>query len=333
LGHTRQVHYPLNRGFTYFYGHLNGAIDYFTHIREDELDWHKNWESCYDEGYSTDLLSDEAAKFISQQTAESPFLLYLAYNAPHSPFQAKPEDIAMYAANPKFAKDKDNLTNQELRNCTYAAMVTCMDRGIGRVYEALERSGQLNNTILLFFSDNGPDIGSALPHRGRKFQEWDGGVMAPAFIMWKKGFKQPRVVNQVTGFVDIVPTIRDILKIKTPPKKELDGISVYSVLKGNRDYIKRDFYIGCGTIVNQDYKLILPGQNSQMKGVNEDFFISYKDDPYEKKNSKDANPQEMARLKKLVLEYDALPSAVGEVDFGAGKEGFVAPIEWKVTKP
>ena len=333
LGHARQVYYPLNRGFTYFYGHLNGALDYFTHVRDGELDWHKDWESCYDKGYSTDLLTDEAIKFIGQQTADFPFFLYLAYNAPHSPFQAKPEDIAIYAANPKFAKDKDNLTNAERRNCTYAAMVTCMDRGIGKVYDELARTGQLDNTIFLFFSDNGPDIGSAEPLRGRKFQEWDGGVRTPAVILWKNGFKQPATITQVTGYIDIVPTIRDIVGAHNDPKKPLDGISVYSILKGESDLIKRDLYLGCGTIVNQDYKFILPGQNPQMQDVTEDYLVSYRDDPYESKNSITSNPQEAARLKKLVLEYDALPQAVDESDFGKGRQGFVAPPEWKVTKP
>jgi arylsulfatase B len=255
----------------------------------------------------------------------------MAYNAPHSPFQAKPEDIEVYAANPEFAKDKNNLTKDELKNCTYAAMVTCMDRGIGRIYDELERTGQLDNTILLFFSDNGPDAGSALPLRGKKFQEWDGGVRTPAVILWKNGFQQPRTVDQVTGYIDIVPTIREIIGAKSSPEKELDGISVYPVLKGERDSIRRDMYLGCGTIVNQDYKLILSGQSPHMK-LTEDWFVSYREDPYEKKNSKD-NPQEKARLKKLVLEYDALPAAVDESDYGKGRDGFVAPHEWKVTKP
>ena len=334
LGHCRQAFYPLNRGFTYFYGHLNGALDYFTHKREGELDWHKNWDSSYDEGYTTDLLSDEAVRFIGQQTTGSPFLLYLAYNAPHSPFQAKPEDIEAYAANPMFAKDKDNLTKEELRRCTYAAMVTCMDKGIGRVYDALERTGLLDNTILLFFSDNGPDIGSALPLRGRKFQEWDGGVRTPAVVLWKKGFRQTGTIDQVTGYVDVVPTICEIIGVKTPPKKELDGISVVSVLKGECKYIKRDMYLGCGTIVNQDYKLILPGKNPSMREVQEEYFISYKEDPYEKVNSKEANPQEKARLKKLVMAYDAMPRALDDSCFDDEKmKTFVAPFEWKVMIP
>jgi hypothetical protein len=75
-----------------------------------------------------------------------------------------------------------------------------------------------------------------------------------------------------------VPTIRDILGVKSSPKKELDGISVYPVLKGDRDYMPRDMYLGCGTIVNRDYKLIFPGKNSNMKAVTEDFLISFKED-------------------------------------------------------
>lgn len=68
LGHGRRAYYPLNRGFTHFYGCLNGALDYFTHEREGELDWHNDWESCRDEGYSTDLIADEAVRCIGGGT-------------------------------------------------------------------------------------------------------------------------------------------------------------------------------------------------------------------------------------------------------------------------
>lgn len=336
LGHSRRAYYPLNRGFTYFYGHLNGALNYFTHIREGELDWHKNWDSCYDEGYTTDLLTNEAVKFIGQQSTDSPFLLYVAYNAPHSPFQAHPEDIAVYAANPAFAKDKDHLTEEELMRCTYAAMITCLDRGIGKITQELERTGQLDNTILLFFSDNGPAPGSpglALPLRGEKSQEWDGGVRVPAIMLWKKGFKQPGISDQVTGYIDVLPTIREIIGVKAPPKKELDGISIYPVLKGDRKTIERDLYLGRSVIVNQDYKLLLPNDNPSMKDLTEAYFVSFKDDPYEARNSKEANVKEKARLKKLVLAYDALPQIQEEIDYETGRESFVAPPEWKVTKP
>lgn len=96
LGHTRKVHYPINRGFSHFYGHLNGAIDYFDHMREGELDWHNDWETCYDKGYSTELITQEAVRCINTYEKEGPFLLYVAYNAPHTPLQAQEKDIELY---------------------------------------------------------------------------------------------------------------------------------------------------------------------------------------------------------------------------------------------
>ena len=177
LGHTRKAHYPLNRGFTHFYGHLNGAIEYFTHNREGELDWHNDWESCYDKGYSTDLITKEAVRCIDKYSKEGPYFLYVAYNAPHTPYEAPEDEIAEHIPLNEFnalenKKDKDGWR--------YRAMVTRMDKGIGHILEAIEASGQMDNTIILFMSDNGgvPNMepySNSGPLRGHKFDEWDGG--------------------------------------------------------------------------------------------------------------------------------------------------------------
>ena len=97
LGHSRRDQLPLAHGFNHFYGHYNGAIDYFTHEREDELDWHRNDNSVREDGYSTDLLGAEAARFIRQAPEKKPWFLYVPFNAPHSPFQAKEEDLKKYS--------------------------------------------------------------------------------------------------------------------------------------------------------------------------------------------------------------------------------------------
>ena len=99
LGHTKKVHYPMNRGFSHFYGHLNGAIDYFDLTREGELDWHNDWETCHDKGYSTELITKEAIRCIDAYEKEGPFMLYVAYNAPHTPLQAQEKDIKLYTDN------------------------------------------------------------------------------------------------------------------------------------------------------------------------------------------------------------------------------------------
>src|SRR3954451_8722309 len=88
LGHARRVVLPLAHGFTNFYGHYNGAIDYFTHEREGEVDWHDGGRTVHEEGYSTDVLAREAVRFIEESPAGKPWFLYAAFNAPHDPLQA-----------------------------------------------------------------------------------------------------------------------------------------------------------------------------------------------------------------------------------------------------
>ena len=242
LGHTKKVHYPMNRGFSHFYGHLNGAIDYFDLTREGELDWHNDWETCHDKGYSTELITKEAIHCIDAYEKEGPFMLYVAYNAPHTPLQAQEKDIKLYTDN------FDSLTPKEQKKATYSAMVSCMDRGIGAIVDALKKKGIMDNTFFIFFSDNGtagvPGSSSG-PLRGHKFDEWDGGVHAPAVLYWKKAEKQYKnLSSQVTGFVDLVPTLKDLVGDHSRPKREYDGISILPVLNGKKACIDRDFYLG-----------------------------------------------------------------------------------------
>ncbi|NDV81750.1 arylsulfatase [Bacteroides sp. 51] len=329
LGHSRKAYYPLERGFTFFYGHLNGAIDYFTHEREGELDWHRNWETSYDKGYSTDLITSEAVSCIDQYAGQSsPFLLYVAYNAPHGPLQAKPEDLALYTDNPE-ALDK-----KEKKVATFSAMVTCMDRGIGEIMDALKKNGIEENTLVIFFSDNGAEPnggGTNRPLRGSKFTEWDGGVRAPAIISYPAGFKGDRKIDQITGFVDIMPTIRAMLNIPGEPHRPFDGMDISSLLTGKTQKIDRDFYLGCGAVVNQQFKFVLPDKNRRMK-LECDFISYYPQDPYEKENVANKFPNEVKRLKRIAEKYDAIQPPFKVLPYNEGKEDFVAPKEWKIEQ-
>lgn len=328
LGHSRKIYYPLSNGFTHFYGHLNGAIDYFTHEREGELDWHNDWESSYDQGYATDLITKEAVQCIHQYTKEKePFFLYVAYNAPHTPLQAKAEDIALYT------DDIESLTPKEKKVATFSAMVTCMDRGIGQIYEALKQNGIEKNTLFIFFSDNGAEPnggGTNFPLRGTKFDEWDGGVRVPAIISYPNKFKGSRQIDQVTGFVDMMPTIRALLNIKEETKRPFDGIDISPVLLRQAERLERDFYLGCGAVVNNDFKFILPGKNQRIE-IDEPFLSYYPNDPYEKENVAGQYPEEAARLRDIAERYDAIEPPFKVLPYGEGREGFVAPKEWKVT--
>ena len=329
LGHTKKVHYPMNRGFSHFYGHLNGAIDYFDLTREGELDWHNDWETCHDKGYSTELITQEAIRCIDAYEKEGPFMLYVAYNAPHTPLQAQEKDIKLYTDN------FDSLTPKEQKKATYSAMVSCMDRGIGAIVDALKKKGIMDNTFFIFFSDNGtagvPGSSSG-PLRGHKFDEWDGGVHAPAVLYWKKAEKQYKnLSSQVTGFVDLVPMLKDLVGDHSRPKREYDGISILPVLNGKKTCIDRDFYLGHGAVVNKDYKLIRKGMKPGLD-LKQDFLVDYKTDPYEKKNASAGNEKIVKALYEVALKYDTITSCIPEVPYGKGRDGFKAPKEWKVVR-
>ncbi len=329
LGHSRKAYYPLNRGFTHFYGHLNGAIDYFTHEREGELDWHNDWETCRDKGYSTDLIANEASRCIDRYApGDDPFFLYVAFNAPHSPYQAPEEEIARHIALDKFAA----LPKREQSAWTFRAMVSRLDSGVGKILEALGKSGEMDNTIILFMSDNGgvngmADGGSTNGQlHGHKGQEWDGGLRVAAAIWWEKGFMKGVRSEQVTGFVDILPTLADVAGAGKAPARPYDGISMKDVFSGKKASVARDMYLGCGAAVNSDFKLIL---KDKMK-LQGDFLAHYPDDRYESANYIAKYPDESARLRKFVAAYDTITPPVN-VKWGDGNQkSFVAPKDWKI---
>jgi arylsulfatase B len=333
LGHSRREYYPLERGFTHFYGHLNGALDYFTHKREGQLDWHRDWAACYDVGYSTDLITAEAVKCIdSYAKGDEPFFLYVAYNAPHTPLQAKTEDIALYTDN------FEGLTDEQKKRATYSAMVTCLDRGVGEIRKALQTNDIEDNTLFIFFSDNGGEPNgpaSNAPLRGNKYQEFDGGVRTPAVVSWPAEWPGRRTVEQVVGFVDLMPTIRNILQIRGKPKRDFDGLDISALLSGEIQGLERDFYLGCGAVVNNNYKLIQKGKNSNVNIVNDYFLCYYPQNPYEEKNlwsnaENNVHRDEIDRLKGVIGKYDAIQSPFVLPPYNEGQDGFTPPFEWNV---
>lgn len=331
LGHSRRQYHPMNHGFSHYYGHLNGAIDYFTHEREGELDWHNNYKPSYDEGYSTNLLSEEAVRCIKEYNNDnSPFFLYVGFNAPHTPFQAKEEDIKLYTSD--FQHDKVNSDNV-MEKQIYAAMVTSMDEGIGNILRTLKELDIDDNTLVLFFSDNGADEvaggGSSGPLRGHKAQEFEGGVLVPSVIQWPERFEGKRVVDQLTGFVDIFPTILEIVDPQEKTKKLFDGISILKVLEKKQDNIHRTFYLGRGALIENDWKIILANKNPQIK-TSHDLLFNLKIDPYEENNVSKKYPFIKSRLVDLVNSYDSIKSKKVLPPYNKGRKGFKPPKEWNI---
>ncbi|MCY1722073.1 sulfatase-like hydrolase/transferase [Prolixibacteraceae bacterium Z1-6] len=221
LGHQEKRWTPANQGFTFFEGCHNGAVDYFTQDRNGERDWQELAKPSEKKGYTTDLIGNAAIEFIQSVPKDEPFFLYVPFTAPHSPFQAKDEDLEKYP-------------NREGDKKTYAAMIDCMDQNIGRILASLEDRGQLDNTFILFCSDNGgvKKVADNSPHRGSKLTVYEGGINVVAAARWPAGnISGGKIIKERVGYIDVFPTIAGIAGCNQLPA-DLDGIDMIKALQG-----------------------------------------------------------------------------------------------------
>ena len=218
---------PRERGFDYFHGFLGDMMDdYYTHLRFDNNYMYENETLIEPKGHATELFSDWAINYVTGRKAEKdPFFLYLAYNAPHTPVQPPVEWLE------KVKKREPGIT--ELR-AKLVALIEHLDDNIGRVYKALEANGQLENTLIIFASDNGGQADAGAnnnPHRGAKQNMYEGGICVPAGFHWK-GTIKPVVSDNFMMLSDIFPTLCSLANI--PVAHEIDGLNVLPVLLGEK---------------------------------------------------------------------------------------------------
>ena len=234
MGAAPQFH-PNKRGFDEFYGFLGGGHNYFpeqyrpsyerqlkagnAHINDYITPLEHNGENVRETEYITDALSREAVRFVKEAAAkEQPFFLYLAFNAPHSPLEAKEEDQA------KFSEIED------VDRRTYSAMVFAVDRGVGQLVEALRATRQFDNSLIIFLSDNGgkESLGADNgPLRGGKGSTFEGGYRVPMFFHWpEKVQEQGRFEYPVTT-LDFYPTLARLAGATFPVGKQLDGKDIW----------------------------------------------------------------------------------------------------------
>lgn len=341
LGASAKMYLPLHRGFTHFYGFYNGAIDYFTHMREGELDWHNDSAVSHDKGYTTDLITREAVKKIDEYATQGPFFMYVAYNAPHGPLQANEHDLALYGFDknkPLFQMKGDYgmRGRGNTKKQTYGAMVTGMDRGIGEILQKLKTLKIEDNTLVLFLSDNGAvknNGGSSGGLRGGKFQEWSGGVRSPAIIHIPGRQKAAgTTISQVMGYIDVMPTIVAIAGIRQDPKNKLDGINMLPVLNGQVAQIDRYFYLGHGAIIHDPWKLIRAHSGNASMHLKKDLLFNIRTDSSEQNDLTASHPRIYEALKKILKPFDAIKAPHPVPPYGQGRKGFVAPNDWEIKK-
>ncbi len=310
LGHLSSRYLPTSRGFDHQYGHYNGALDYFTHIRDGGLDWHRNDRPLAEEGYTTDLIADESVRIIAQHNVSRPLFLYVPFNAVHSPFQATQPYIDMYK----------HIANKRRR--IYAAMVTSMDDAIGRIVRALQERGLKRNTLIIFCSDNGGVQGVADngPLRGHKALLYEGGIRVPAVALWPGVIKAGGVIKEPLHIVDMYPTLIKLAGARLEQPLPIDGKDAWPTITDGKpsphEEILHNVTPSAGAIRRGNWKLVYNGSIGANntgpvdKKVFELFNIA--NDPYEKNNLADKYPQKFQELKQRLEHYanEAVPANI-----------------------
>ena len=191
--------HPQERGFDYFCGMLGGGHGYFPKPGNNKLERNGEPLTEFSSPYLTDFFTDDAVRWIGQQEQadDEPWFMYLSYNAPHGPLQAKEDDLKVF----------DHIQDPKRR--TYAAMMLALDRGIGRVLDCLEQCGERGNTLICFFSDNGGATGNASWNgelSGTKGTLREGGVRVPMIWSWPETIPGNQMHQGVISSLDLLPT-------------------------------------------------------------------------------------------------------------------------------
>jgi arylsulfatase A-like enzyme len=304
LGHADRKFWPRQRGFDYHYGSMVGEVDYNTHSSAGVLDWYRNDRPVKEDGYVTELWGRDAVARIAGHDTKDPLFLYLAFTAPHAPYQAPKEYIDRYS----------NIEDPTRR--TYAAMVTAMDDQIGKVVAALEQKKMRDNTIIIFMSDNGGNRSALLsgdvdvsnlklpadngPYRGGKGMLYEGGTRVAALANWPGRIK-PGEVKDMIHVVDIFLTLAGLAGVAGHQGKPLDGLDVWASLGEGKTSPRTEVVYNIepfrGGVRQGDWKLIW---RTPLPSALELYNIA--DDPFEKTNLADKYPDIVARLQKRIEE-------------------------------
>jgi arylsulfatase A-like enzyme len=217
---------PNERGFDSFKGFLGDMMDdYYSHRRHGINYMRDNGQEIDPEGHATDLFTQWAVDYIEQQAeSERPFLLYLAYNAPHVPVQPLDEWLAR-------VKERENGIGEQ--RAKLVALIEHLDAGIGKVLKALEDSGQMENTLIIFTSDNGGQLSVGASNgnlAGGKGQMLEGGLKVPFVAVWLGRIRPATRSDRVALTMDIFATVCEAAGVK--PKGDIEGRSFLPTLFG-----------------------------------------------------------------------------------------------------
>ena len=259
LGYERRFN-PSRRGFDVFHGFVSGNIDYQSHIDQTgQEDWWADSDLVSEDGYTTDLVTEHGVRFI-QQNSDTPFCLYLAHECPHYPYQGPMDAAFRTPGNPEPVEGPRQDQGQ-----AYIEMMECMDAGVGRIVDTIHSCGLDENTLIFFFSDNGPaGPGSAGPLRGGKGTVWEGGHRVPAVACWPEVIPAGTQSDMPCMGMDLFPTMMAMTNTEIPAGLQLDGDDLIGVMSGKPGPVDRTLFWRHGNqkAVRQGrWKLVVDGED------------------------------------------------------------------------
>lgn len=232
---------PLKIGFDVFFGNLDGAMDYFSHIDTiGQKDLYEGETPIEMQGYYTELIADRAVDYVREQDADTPFYMQVNWNAPHWPWEG-PDDADVGAEiERRYREGVDPfplLHNDGGSLAKYAELVESMDDGIGRILDALDEQGLADDTIVVFCSDNGGERYSFMwPFVGEKGDVTEGGIRVPFIMRWPAAVDGGQWTDATTTTADWTATFLDAGGTGPAPDYPSDGVSLLPWLVDGADH-------------------------------------------------------------------------------------------------
>jgi len=355
LGHSQQGLHPNARGFDHFYGHLHTEVGYYPPFANlGGKDFQRNGKSIDESGYETHLLAREAASWISARDKEKPFFLYVPFLAPHEPLAAPDELVEKYAdlkdERPPARSPSDKLsrmakwTGRKSRRPLYAATVEAMDQAIGRILDTLEKEGIADDTLVLFFSDNGATRvygrggGDNSPLRGGKAETYEGGIRVISLIRWPGHIEAGSTLEQIMTVMDLFPTLARAAGIETGNTRKLDGVDMWPAITQGKA-IERDGYVFFGseiprygsfnfTAFDEEWKLVQWVEQDPVSTTLTHELFKISEDPGEYTNLAQAHPERVQEMAEAILHWRALYPINGTRARISAPPGWHPPLDW-----
>jgi arylsulfatase A-like enzyme len=355
LGHAQETYHPNRRGFEHFYGHLHTEVGYFPPFaNQGGRDFQRNGVTIDDQGYETFLLGKEGARWIRERSKDKPFFLYMPFIAPHTPLEAPDDLLAKYAdmeddrkpARSPQTDDSRSINRLMMRDSArpvYAAVVDAMDQAIGMVLDVLDTEGVAENTIVLFFSDNGGAAyatGGAdnVPLRGGKGDTFEGGIRVVSVMRWPARLDAGTVNESVMSAMDVFPTLAAAADVPVETRFELNGRNVLPALEAGRREPREDYLFFASetpirghfnvTAFNDEWKLVQEIDQGLLSANVTTHLFRIGEDPNEYNNLATAHPDVAAEMSQAIHEWRNLYPVSGTRHTLVPPPGWRAPRDW-----